>query len=140
MTRWRTTLALAVFALAATAWFALVERPRMGAEFTFSRSSLMLSTPVFEAPSISITSNETPSRISTQFRQTPQGFSVGPLTQFRALASTRAAVVLPMPRMPVNRNAWWIRPDVSALRSVVTTCSWPTMSENVWGRHLRAMT
>ncbi len=37
MTRWRTTLALAVFALAATAWFALVERPRMGAELSPGR-------------------------------------------------------------------------------------------------------
>ena len=52
----------------------------------------------------------------------------------------RAAVVLPTPRIPVNRKACAIRPRLSACASVRVTCSWPTSSPKRSGRHLRAST
>jgi hypothetical protein len=69
----------------------------------FSRISRTFSTPLFEAPSISATSTEVPAAISVQARQVPQGVAVGPCSQLSALASSRAAVVLPTPRGPQNR-------------------------------------
>ena len=76
--------------------------------------------PRFEAPSISITSKELPSRISTQFSQVPQGASVGPgaLRQLSAFARMRAMVVFPTPRGPANRYAWETRPFLMLLDSV----------------------
>ena len=47
-------------------------------------------------------------------------------------------VVLPTPRVPVNRNAWCTRPLSSAFTSARRTCSCPMSSENFFGRHLRA--
>src|SRR5262245_33779851 len=76
----------------------------------------------------------------THGSQTPHGVAVGPLTQHSALARTRAAVVLPTPRAPQNRKAWWTRPLANALASVRVTCSWPTISAKVCGRYLRART
>jgi hypothetical protein len=61
--------------------------------------------PRFDAPSISSTSIELPAAISTQERQTSQG-SASPsfrVSQFRALATRRAVVVLPLPRGPAKR-------------------------------------
>ena len=72
--------------------------------------------------------------------QTPHGVAVTPVTQLRLLARMRAIVVLPTPRVPVSRYAWWMRPRDSELASAVTTCSWPDSSANVIGRHLRART
>ncbi len=62
-----------------------------------------------EAASISTTSSETPSAMLTQWRHTPQGVAVGPLTgasgvptQLSALARMRAVLVLPVPRGPAK--------------------------------------
>ena len=41
--------------------------------------------------------------ISTQERHVPQGLAVGPCSQFRALATMRAVLVLPQPRGPEKR-------------------------------------
>jgi len=38
-------------------------------------------------------------------RRSPHGFEVGPCSQLSDFAKMRAIVVLPMPRVPVNRNA-----------------------------------
>ena len=56
--------------------------------------------PRLEAASISITSTEPPAAISLQLAHTPQGWLVGPFTQFRQRARMRATVVLPVPRWP----------------------------------------
>src|SRR5208337_3386278 len=54
-------------------------RPADGAYRTFSLRSLILSTPVLEAPSISETSIEEPSATSRHDGHFPQGSDVGPL-------------------------------------------------------------
>ena len=78
--------------------------------------------------------------ISWQGTHSPHGSGVGPLSQLRALASSRATVVLPTPRRPENKYAWAIWREASALRRVRTTTSWPTRSSNFWGRQRRAST
>ena len=61
--------------------------------------------PRFDAPSISKTSIALPAVISRHASHSSQGVGVGPWAQLSALANTRAAVVLPTPRAPLNRNA-----------------------------------
>ena len=63
----------------------------------------MSSTERFEAASISITSSELPAAIVRQDSHSPQGVTVGPLTQFRERARIFATEVLPVPREPTNR-------------------------------------
>ena len=48
---------------------------------------------------------------------------VGPSTQFRQAARIFAMLVLPVPREPTNRYAWWTFPCSTAFESVRTTCS-----------------
>ena len=86
----------------------------------------MSSTERFEAASISITSSEVPAAIVTQDSHSPQGCRVGPWTQLSERARIFASEVLPVPREPTNRYAWWTRSRSTALDSVRTTCSWPT--------------
>src|SRR5262249_6713218 len=62
-----------------------------------------VSTPVFEAASISSTSTDVEVAISRQEAHSPQGSTVGPFMQLRALATIRAVVVLPTPRAPAKR-------------------------------------
>ncbi len=57
------------------------------------------------AASISIRSGSEPLSIAVQWSQTPHGLGVGPCTQFRAFATIRAVVVLPVPRGPQKRYA-----------------------------------
>src|ERR687890_1586228 len=97
----------------------------------------MSSTELFDAASISITSSEVALAIETHPSQTPHGFTVGPFTQFRDAARIFAIDVLPVPREPTNRYAWWTLPCSIALRSVRTTWSWPTTSAKVRGRWRR---
>src|SRR5919201_2770671 len=97
----------------------------------------MSSTELFDAASISITSSDVAFWIAIQDSQCPQGVVVGPSAQFRQAARILAMLVLPVPREPTNRYAWWTRPCSTALRSVRTTCSWPTTSANVRGRWRR---
>src|SRR5690606_8123753 len=80
-----------------------LKRPRVGAYWTFSSSSRISSTLVREAASISMRSTNRPSAISRQAPQVPQGLEVTPDSQFRHLAKIRATVVLPTPRVPVNK-------------------------------------
>jgi hypothetical protein len=100
----------------------------------------MLSTPVFDAASISRTSGEPPPAISVHEGHRLHGVAVGPSAQLRAFASRRAVVVLPTPRGPQNRYAWPIRSMPMAFWSVWTIGFCPTTSSKTWGRNLRAMT
>jgi len=97
---------------------------------------------LFDAPSISITSMFVPAAIDLQLSQLLQGSGVGPSErwQFKHLHRIRAEVVFPMPRDPMNRNAWPMRPARIAFLSVRVTCSWPMTSSKVCGRQRRAST
>src|SRR3954464_6997327 len=97
----------------------------------------MSSTELFDAASISMTSIEVALAIDTHDSQTPQGVVVGPWTQFRQAARIFAIAVVPVPREPTNRWAWWTLPCATALDRVRTTCSWPTTSAKVRGRWRR---
>ena len=97
----------------------------------------MSSTELFDAASISITSSDVASAIERQDSHTPHGVTVGPFTQFSDAARIFAIDVLPVPREPTNRYAWWTRSCSIALRRVRTTCSCPTTSANVRGRWRR---
>src|SRR3712207_2180057 len=97
----------------------------------------MSSTELFEAASISITSSDVALAIERQESQRPQGSTVGPCSQFRQAARILAMLVLPVPREPTNRYAWWTFPCSTALRSVRTTCSCPTTSAKLRGRWRR---
>ncbi|MNY11134.1 hypothetical protein D3C86_1441460 [compost metagenome] len=55
------------------------------------------------AASTSIRSTKRPSSISRHTEHSPQGVELTPFSQFRHLARMRAMVVLPTPRVPVNR-------------------------------------
>ncbi|MNU09951.1 hypothetical protein D3C72_2568200 [compost metagenome] len=59
--------------------------------------------PVLDAASISSRSTKRPASIWVQAEQTPQGSAVMPVSQLSALAMIRAMVVLPTPRVPVNK-------------------------------------
>ena len=102
-----------------------LNRDEIGAKKAFSRRSRASSTPLCDAASISMTSSEPlPLGASaTQESQTPHGSGVGPRSQFSDRARMRALEVLPQPRGPLNRYAWWIRSLVSACRSGPVTCS-----------------
>jgi hypothetical protein len=63
------------------------------------------STFVRDAASTSIRSTNRPSSISRHALHLPQGVGVTPVSQFSDLARMRAMVVLPTPRVPVNRKA-----------------------------------
>ncbi len=80
-----------------------LKRPLVGAYSAPSSSSRMLSTCVLEAASSSTRSMKRPLSISVQALQIPHGVALTPSTQFRDLAKMRAMVVLPTPRVPVNR-------------------------------------
>ena len=47
---------------------------------------------------------------------------------------------VPLPRGPVKRIAWGIRPERMAFRRARVTWPWPETSSKLCGRHLRAMT
>ena len=80
-----------------------LKRPRVGAYCTLSKISRVSSTLVRDAASTSIKSTKRPSLISVQLEQVPQGSELMPLSQFKHLANIRAMVVLPTPRVPVNK-------------------------------------
>src|SRR5215813_6404118 len=82
---------------------------RAAAYLALSRNSRMLSTPVFDAASISNTSMDLQAAISWQDGQVLSGVIVGPFSQLRPLARIRAMGVLPTPRGPEKRYAWPIR-------------------------------
>ena len=81
------------------------QRACTGANRERSIRSRMLSTPVLEAASISITSRAVPAAIVVQSSQVPQGSGVGPslLRQLSERARILALEVLPVPRGPLKR-------------------------------------
>ena len=85
----------------------------------------MLSTPVLEAASISMTSMSVPLAILRHWGQVPQGSVEGAsrVAQFSPLAMILAVVVLPVPRMPVSMKAWAILSDLKAFFRVRTIAS-----------------
>ena len=94
--------------------------------------------PRFDAASISTRSRARPSRIATHDGHASHGSASAPrFSQLIALATIRASDVLPVPRGPVNRSAWATWPVATALRSVATTASCPTISLKVWARQRR---
>src|SRR5699024_4019567 len=68
----------------------------LGAYFTVSRISRMSSTPVFDAASISITSEIEPSKIPRHASHSLQGSSVGIFSQLSVCAKIFAALVFPV--------------------------------------------
>src|SRR3954468_15504998 len=94
----------------------------------------MSSTELLDAASISMTSIDVALAIATQDSHRPHGSVVGPFSQFRQAARILAIEVLPVPREPTKRFAWWTLPCSTALRRVRTTCSWPTTSAKLRGR------
>src|SRR5699024_9150875 len=105
--------------------------------FTLSRISLMSSTLVFEAASISITSEIVPSKIPKQALHSLHGSFVGACSQFIVCAKILAALVLPVPRGPENKYACENFSLAIAFCKVCVICVCPTTSENVRGRHTR---
>ena len=93
-----------------------------------------------DAASTSSRSTNRPSSISTHALHSPHGFEVTPVSQLMHLARMRASVVLPTPRVPEKRNAWWSRSASSALTSARATWACPTSCSKLRGRHLRAST
>src|SRR3546814_14423452 len=79
-----------------------------------------------------------PSSTSLHADQTPQGSALTPISQFRHLATMRASVVLPTPRVPVSRIAGCSLSPANACDSALTTCPCPITSDNMRGRYLRA--
>ena len=73
-----------------------------------SRSSLILSTPLFDAASISITSRYVPSFMLRHTLHLPHGLPPSSAMQFSPFASILAVVVLPVPLVPQNRYAWLV--------------------------------
>ena len=59
--------------------------------------------PVLDAASISSRSTKRPASISAQAEHSRTAVAVMPVSQLRHLARMRASVVLPTPRVPVNR-------------------------------------
>ncbi len=80
-----------------------LKRPRVGAYCAVSSSWRISSTLVLVAASTSSRSTKRPPSISGQALHLPQGSGVMPVSQFRHFARMRASVVLPTPRVPVNR-------------------------------------
>ncbi len=76
----------------------------------------MLSTPVLEAASISITSRDVPKEIVLQVSQLPHGVVVGCWLdrQFKERARILALEVLPVPLGPLNKYAGAIRFEINA--------------------------
>lgn len=81
-----------------TLYFATV-----GAYFTFSRISLISSTPLLLAASISRTSGIEPSVVPLQISHSLQGSPSWPCSQLIAFAKIFAALVFPVPLGPENK-------------------------------------
>ena len=97
----------------------------------------MSSTPLFDAASISMMSMTEPESMPLQISHSPQGSGLEVSRQLTALAKILAQVVLPVPRVPVNRYAWPMRPAEIWFCRAVTMAVWPTTSAKRWGRHFR---
>ena len=80
-----------------------LKRPWLGRNWALLSSSRVSSTPVREAASTSIKSMKRPAAMAVQMPHSPQGAEVMPVSQLKQAARIRAKVVLPTPRVPVNR-------------------------------------
>ena len=80
-----------------------LQRPWPGRNCALLSNSRVSSTPVRDAASTSIRSMKRPSAMAVQASQVPQGVEVTPDSQLKHAARMRANVVLPTPRVPVNR-------------------------------------
>ena len=78
-------------------------RTAAGAYTASSRRARIWSTPLLEAASSSTTSKMEPLSMPTQAGHFPQGLPWTGDSQLTALAKILAQVVLPVPRVPVNR-------------------------------------
>ncbi len=98
----------------------------------------MLSTPVLEAASISMTSRDVPSEIVLQRSQCPHGSVVGLSLskQFNERARILALEVLPVPLGPLKRYAGAMRLLISACFSVAAMASCPIRSLKRCGLYL----
>ena len=83
-------------------------RPYWGGYLTESRRSLISSTPLLLAASISMTSRLSSRSIRRQFSHSPQGSPFRGCSQLMARARIFAVDVLPVPREPQKRYAWAI--------------------------------
>ena len=99
-----------------------------GEYFTFSLNSLISSTLLFDAASISTTSIVLSSKISLQFSHSLQGSSLCKLVQFTALENIFAVDVFPVPLVPQNKYAWPTLLFSIWFFKVLTICSWPITS------------
>src|SRR5438552_13224260 len=97
-------------------------------------------TPPLEAASISTRSRARLSKAATHNAHVLHGSPSSAFGQLTARNRILAALVLPVPRGPVNRYACDGRPSLTALRRVRVTCSWPTISSNRRGRQRRYRT
>jgi hypothetical protein len=77
--------------------------PCIGASATFSRSSRMSSTELFDAASISTTSSDVPAEMAFAEGASGSKSAFAPPSALRAEASSFAMDVLPVPRDPTNR-------------------------------------
>ena len=111
--------------------------PTVGAKRTFSRRSRISSIPRLLAASTSIRSMKLPLSMARQLSHAPHGSPTdgGRMVQLSDFASTRAVLVLPVPRGPQKRYACAVRPCATAWVSVCVMGPCPTMSEKRGGRH-----
>src|SRR5216684_7604616 len=97
-------------------------------------------TPPLEAASISTRSRARFSAAATHNAQVLHGSPSSAFGQLTARNRIRAALVLPVPRGPVNRYACDGRPSLTAFFRVRVTCSWPKISSKRRGRQRRYRT
>ena len=114
----------------------------LGDVWTDERSSLICSTPVLEAASISRKSILFPSWIDIDDSHLLQGCEVGESDdmQFRHLARSLAIVVLPTPLVPLKRKAWCTLSCSILFLITWTTWSWPMTSSKELGLYFLART
>ena len=107
--------------------------PTMAGYFTLSRKSLISSTRLLLAASISNMSVLLTCAKPLHTSHSPQGEPFLLCKQLIALAKILAHDVLPVPRLPVNRYAWLISSFMTWFLSVVTMLSCPITSSKVFG-------
>ena len=111
--------------------------PSVGRYVTSSRISRMLSTPLLDAASISITFIDVPAAIDRHIAHSPHGLPSTGCSQLTAFANIFATVVFPVPLVPQNKYACPIRSALIWFFNVRTIASCPFTSSNSSGRNLR---
>ncbi len=111
--------------------------PTPGKYLTLSLISLISSTPLLLAASISITSLIELFSIPRQISHSLHGFSAGACSQLTAFAIIFAIEVFPVPRGPLNKYACAILLFFKAFLKVLVICSCPAISSKVAGLYVR---